>query len=139
MDKTLVLVKPDAMERELGGAILDRLQRAGLKMVALRMLHMDKAMAQKHYAVHTEKPFFNDLVNYITSTPIVAAVFAGDDAVKTARQAMGATDPAKADKGTIRGDFGIDIEHNSVHGSDSNENAATEINLFFQPAEIFES
>jgi nucleoside-diphosphate kinase len=139
MDKTLVLVKPDAIERELAGAILDRLQRAGLKLVAVRMLHMDKAMAQKHYAVHTDKPFFNDLVDYITSAPIVAAVFAGNEAVTIARQAMGATDPAKADKGTIRGDFGIDIEHNSVHGSDSNENAVTEINLFFQPVEIFGS
>ena len=139
MEKTLVLVKPDAMERELAGAILDRLQRAGLKLVALRMLHMDKAMARRHYAVHAEKVFFYDLVDYITSTPIVAAVLAGEGVVAVARQAMGATDPAKAEKGTIRGDFGIDIEHNSVHGSDSNENAATEIALFFKETEIFES
>jgi nucleoside-diphosphate kinase len=139
MEKTLVLVKPDAMERELGGAILDRLQKAGLKLVALRMLHMDKALAERHYAVHAEKPFFKDLVSYITSTPIIAAVFAGPDAVAVARKTMGATDPAKSEAGTIRGDFGLDIEHNSVHGSDSNETAATEIKLFFKETEIFES
>lgn len=137
MEKTLVLVKPDAMKRELGGAILDRLQKAGLKLVALRMLHMDKDLAERHYAVHTDKPFFNDLVSYITSAPIIAAVFAGQDAVAAARKTMGATDPAKSEKGTIRGDFGLSLEENSVHGSDSDENAAKEISLFFKPGEIF--
>lgn len=137
MEKTLVLVKPDAMERELGGAILDRLQKSGLKLVALKMLHLDRAMAERHYAVHADKPFFHDLVDYISSAPIIAAVFAGPDAVAVARRAMGATDPAKAAPGTIRGDFGRDIEHNSVHGSDSGETAAMEIKLFFQEDEIF--
>ncbi len=137
MEKSLVLIKPDAMERELAGAILGRLQAAGMKLAAVRMLHLDRAMAERHYAIHREKPFFNDLVNYITSSPIVAAVFAGDNAVEAIRQIMGPTDPAKAGPGTIRGDFGIDIEKNSVHGSDSNENAAQEISLFFSPDEIF--
>ncbi len=138
MEKTLVLIKPDAMERGLAGVILDRLQKTGLKLVALKMLRMDEAMARRHYAVHADKPFFNNLVQYITSAPIVAAVFAGEGAVAVARQAMGTTDPAKSEKGTIRGDFGIDIERNSVHGSDSNETAATEIALFFDRSEIFE-
>ena len=137
MEKSLVLIKPDAMERELAGAILGRLQAAGMKLAAVRMLHLDRAMAERHYAIHREKPFFNDLVSYITSSPIVAAVFAGDNAVETIRQIMGPTDPAKAGPGTIRGDFGINIEKNSVHGSDSDENAAQEINLFFRPDEIF--
>jgi nucleoside-diphosphate kinase len=137
MEKSLVLIKPDAMARELAGAILGRLQAAGMKLAAVRMLHLDRAMAERHYAIHREKPFFNDLVNYITSSPIVAAVFAGDNAVETIRQIMGPTDPAKAGPGTIRGDFGINIEKNSVHGSDSDENAAQEINLFFRPDEIF--
>jgi len=137
MEKSLVLIKPDAMERELAGAILGRLQAAGMKLAAVRMLHLDKDMAERHYAIHREKPFFNDLVKYITSSPIVAAVFAGDNTVEAIRNIMGATDPAKAEPGTIRGDFGINIEKNCVHGSDSNENAVQEINLFFRPDEIF--
>ena len=137
MEKSLVLIKPDAMERELAGAILGHLQAAGMKLAAVRMLHLDKDMAERHYAIHREKPFFNDLVKYITSSPILAAVFAGDNAVEAIRNIMGSTDPAKAAPGTIRGDFGIDIEKNSVHGSDSNENAAQEIKLFFRPDEIF--
>ena len=137
MEKSLVLIKPDAMERELAGAILGRLQAAGMKLAAVRMLHLDKDMAERHYAIHREKPFFNDLVKYITSSPIVAAVFAGDNTVEAIRNIMGATDPAKAEPGTIRGDFGINIEKNCVHGSDSTENAVQEINLFFRPDEIF--
>ena len=137
MQRSLVLVKPDAMERELAGEIVARLQKLGLKLVALKLLHADKALARKHYAVHREKPFFNDLVTYITSAPIVAAVFQRENAVETIRKAMGATDPAKSEKGTIRGDFGESLERNSVHGSDSPENAEIEISLFFKPEEIF--
>lgn len=137
MERTLVLVKPDAMQRDLAGTIISRLEKLGLKLVALKMLHPDKALAQKHYAVHKDKPFYNDLVEYITSAPIVAAVFEGENAVEAARKAMGATDPARAEKGTIRGDFGLSIEKNSVHGSDSPENAETEISLFFTKEEIF--
>jgi len=101
------------------------------------MLHMDKALAEKHYAVHRDKPFFEGLVNYITSTPIIAAVFEGEGAVNAIRKLMGATDPVKAEAGTIRRDFGLDIEHNTVHGSDSLETAEMEINLFFTEDEIF--
>jgi len=136
MERTLVLVKPDAMKRELAGAILERLQSKGLKLTALKMLHMDEALAKKHYAVHEGKPFFNDLLEYITSGPIVAAVFEGDNAVERARKTMGATDPSKAKAGTIRADFGQDIQNNAVHGSDSAENARIEINNFFTAKEI---
>ncbi|MFC1861389.1 nucleoside-diphosphate kinase [Chloroflexota bacterium] len=139
MERSLVLVKPDGMERNLAGAVIARLQERGFRMVALKMLHMDKALARKHYAIHEDKPFFNDLVGYISSTPIVAAVFAGENAVDAIRKVMGATDPAKAETGTIRGDFGVDIEHNTVHGSDSIENAEKEISLYFTRDEIFDT
>jgi len=137
MERSLVLVKPDAMKRKLAGAIIARLEKLGLKLVALKMLHADKALARKHYAVHKDKPFYDDLVNYISSAPIVACVFEGKGAVEAIRKAMGATDPAKAEKGTIRGDLGESIEHNSVHGSDSPATAEEEIKLFFSPGEIF--
>lgn len=137
MERSLVLIKPDAMERGLAGAILSRLQREELKLVALRMLQMDKSLAERHYAVHKGKSFFRDLVDYITSTPIVAAVFEGEGAVARIRKVMGATDPAKAAPGTIRKDYGLDIQRNSTHASDSPENAAKEIVLFFTKQEIF--
>ena len=137
MERSLVLVKPDAMQRGLAGTIIGRFEAAGLKLVALKMLHMDRALAGRHYAIHQDKPFFADLVNYITSSPIVAAVFEGDNAVEAIRKIMGATDPAKAEPGTIRGDYGMDIERNSTHGSDSRENAVNEIALFFTEGEIF--
>jgi nucleoside-diphosphate kinase len=137
MERSLVLVKPDAMKRNLAGAIISRLEKLGLKLVATKMLHADKALARKHYAVHKEKPFFNDLVNYITSAPIIACVFEGPNAVETIRKAMGATDPAQAEKGTIRADYGESLERNSVHGSDSPDNAEIEISLFFTPEEIY--
>ncbi len=136
MDKTLILVKPDATERNLGGAILARFEAAGLKLVALKMLQVDEPLAHKHYAIHTGKSFFKDLIEYITSYPIIAAVFEGENAVEKARQTMGATDPKKANPGTIRKDYGLDIQRNSVHGSDSPENAAIEINLYFKAEEI---
>ena len=138
MEKSLVLIKPDAMERGLATEILSRLEGAGLKMVALRMLHMDRALAERHYAIHKDKPFFKDLVDYIITTPIVAAVFAGENAVGKIRELMGATDPAKAAKGTIRKDFGLDIQRNSTHASDSPENAEKEIGIFFSKKEIFD-
>jgi len=137
MQKTLVLIKPDAMQRGLANTILSRLEKLGLRLAALRMLHIDKALAERHYAIHRDKPFFKDLVGSITSTPIVAAVFEGENAVERARKAMGVTDPAKAEAGTIRGDFGISIEKNSVHGSDSPQTAEYEISLFFNENEIF--
>ncbi len=137
MEKSLVLIKPDAMQRGLAGTIITRLEKQGLKLVAIRMLHLDKALAQRHYAIHKDKPFFNGLVDYISSAPIVAAVFEGEGAIAVIRKTMGATNPAKAEAGTIRGDFGVDIEHNSVHGSDSAETAEKEIKLFFSKDEIF--
>ena len=138
MERSLVLIKPDAMQRGLAGTIIGRLQGEGLKLLALKMLHMDKALAERHYAVHREKPFFKDLVYYIISTPIVAAVFEGQGAVERIRKLMGATDPAKAAPGTIRKDFGLDVQRNSTHASDSPENAEKEIALFFTKKEIFD-
>ncbi len=138
VERTLILVKPDAIERNLGGAVLSRLEAAGLKIVALKALRVDEPLAHKHYAVHAGKAFFKDLIDYITSYPIIAAVFEGQDAVAVARKAMGATDPKKAEPGTIRRDLGIDLQRNSVHGSDSPENAKIEIGLFFKPSEFIE-
>jgi len=137
MERSLVLIKPDAIQRGLAGEIISRLERKGLKIVAMKMLHMDKNLAQRHYAIHKGKAFFDDLVNFITSSPIIAIVFQGKNAVEIIRQMMGETDPAKAQSGTIRGDFGIDIGHNLVHGSDSLGNASKEIDLFFSAEEIF--
>ncbi len=138
MERSLVLIKPDATERGLSGTILGRLEKEGLKLTALRMLHMDRALAERHYAIHRDKPFFKDLVEYITSTPIVASVFEGEDAVERIRKVMGATDPAKAEAGTIRSEFGLDVQRNSTHASDSPENAEKEIKLFFSDDEIFD-
>jgi nucleoside-diphosphate kinase len=137
MERSLVLIKPDAMKRNISGAIIQRFEQKGLRVVALKMLHMSEALAKRHYAVHEGKPFYNDLVKYITSTPIIAIVLEGEKAVESIRKIMGATDPKKAEKGTVRADFGIDLQNNSVHGSDSPENAAKEIKLFFTDKEIF--
>jgi nucleoside-diphosphate kinase len=136
MERSLVLVKPDAMQRRLAGVIISRMEKRGLNIVAMKLLQMDKALAKQHYAVHKDKPFFNDLVEFITSRPIIAAVFEGEKAIDAIRQTMGATDPVKAAPGSIRGDFGLDIQQNLVHGSDSAENAEREISLFFKPEEI---
>ena len=138
MERSLVLVKPDAMQRGLAGVIISRLEKRGLKIVAMKMLQMDKTLAQRHYAIHKDKPFFNDLVEFITSSPIIAAVFEGEKAVEAIRQTMGATDPTKASAGSIRGDFGLNVQQNLVHGSDSAENAEKEISLFFSPEEILD-
>lgn len=138
MQKSLVLIKPDAMQRSLAGTIISRIEKQGLKPVALKMLHMDEALAKRHYAIHAGKPFFEGLINYITSTPIIAVVFEGEDAMEAIRKTMGATDPAEAEPGTIRADFGMDIQNNAVHGSDSVETAESEIKLFFAGDEIFD-
>ena len=136
MERTLILVKPDGVQRCLAGDIISRLERRGLKIAGLKMLQMDKALAEKHYAVHKEKPFFNDLVKFITSGPIIAAVLEGENAIESTRQTMGATDPKKAAPGTIRADLGINMEHNLIHGSDSPENAEKEIGIFFKQGEL---
>ena len=131
MERTLILVKPDAMQRGLAGEVLSRLERRGLRIVALRLLHVDEALAKQHYGEHEGKPFFNGLVEYITSSPIIAAVFEGTNAVAAARQSMGSTNPVESAPGTIRGDFGLEVGRNLVHGSDGPESAAREIALFF--------
>lgn len=138
MEKSLVLIKPDAMQRGLAGEIVTRLERKGLKIIAMKMLQMDKNLAQRHYAIHKGKAFFDRLVDFITSSPTIAIVFQGKDAVGVIRRTMGETDPVKAQAGTIRGDFGLDIEHNLIHGSDSAENASKEIELFFSTEEIID-
>ena len=138
MERSLVLIKPDAVQRALAGQIISRLERKGLKIVAMKMLHIDKNLAERHYAIHKGKAFFDDLVSFITCSPLIAIVFQGENAVQMIRQMMGETDPAKASSGTIRGDFGIDVAHNLVHGSDSTENASKEIDLFFSAKEILD-
>jgi nucleoside-diphosphate kinase len=131
VQRTLVFAKPDAVQRGLVGEVISRLESKGLKIVALRMLQMDRAMAERHYDIHRDKPFFSSLVDFIISGPIVAAVVEGREAVDTVRGMMGATDPLKSAPGTIRGDFGTEVQENLVHGSDSEENARTEIAHFF--------
>ena len=137
MERTLVIVKPDAMQRGLMGTILSRLEQRGLKVVGMKLIHIDQALAQEHYAIHRGKPFFEGLVRYITSCPVVVAVFEGPQAVTAVRQSMGATSPLNAAPGTIRGDYGLEIGRNLVHGSDSVENAQKEISLFFRPEELY--
>lgn len=138
MEKSLVLIKPDAMRRNLAGKIISRIEEKGMALLALKMLRMDESLAGRHYAVHADKPFYDSLVAYITSAPIIAAVFGGENAVRVVRKTMGATDPARAKPGTIRWDFGLSIEHNCVHGSDSAATAEQEIKLFFTDDEIFD-
>jgi len=129
--RTLVLIKPDAFERKLAGEILARFERKGLRIVALRQVHIDEDFAGRHYAEHAEKPFFGELVEFITGGPLVAAVFEGPDAVAAARQVIGATNPLEAAAGSIRGDLAVEVTFNLVHGSDSDESAGREIALWF--------
>lgn len=136
MQQTLVLLKPDAVQRRLVGEIVSRLEQRGLTIVATKMILVDKELANRHYAIHKDKPFFVELVGFITSSPIIAAVFEGQNAVEVVREAMGETDPAHARPGTIRGDLAQDITHNLIHGSDSEETARKEIDLFFSKEEI---
>ena len=131
MDKTLILVKPDAFARNLTGEIIARFERKGLRIVALRHMTMDTQLAEQHYAEHDGKPFFGELVEFITSAPLVAMVLEGEQAITAARQVIGATNPLEAAPGSIRGDYALEIGQNLVHGSDSPESAAREIGLFF--------
>lgn len=137
MEKTLSIIKPDAMVRNLQGAVLKMIQDSGLKIVAQKMIHLTKAQAQAFYAVHKERGFFDELCESMITSPVSVQVLAGNDAIKKYRDLMGATNPANADEGTIRKAFGESIEGNSVHGSDSAENAKTEISFFFADNEIF--
>jgi nucleoside-diphosphate kinase len=136
MERRLVLVKPDAMQRGLAGEILARLERRGLRVVGLKLMQVDRALAERHYGEHAGKPFYEGLVEYITACPIVAAVFEGTDAVEAVRTTMGKTNPREAAPGTIRGDLGLEIGRNLIHGSDSLASAEREVGLFFSPAEL---
>jgi nucleoside-diphosphate kinase len=131
VERTLVLIKPDAMQRGLAGEIISRLERRGLKIAAIRLMRVTPALAKQHYAEHDGKPFFKGLVSYITSSPIIAAVFEGNGAIKAVRQTMGATNPLEAATGSIRADFGLEKGRNLTHGSDSPASAKREIALFF--------
>lgn len=129
--RTFVMVKPDGVRRGLVGEVVSRLERKTLSIVAMRAFTIDKELAQRHYAEHVDKPFFGELVSFITSGPVVAMCIEGEDAVSVCRTLIGATDPVKADPGSIRGDFGLIITENIVHGSDSPESAARELDLYF--------
>ena len=131
MDRTLILVKPDAFERGLTGEVIASFERKGLRISAMKHMTLDRNLAELHYAEHREKPFFGDLVEFITSGPLVAFVLEGYEAVKAARQVIGATNPIEAAPGSIRGDFALEVGQNMVHGSDANESAAREAALFF--------
>jgi len=131
MERTFVMIKPDGVQRGLIGEIIHRFERRGLKIVSMKLVHVSQELAEKHYAVHKGRPFYNALISYITSGPVVAMVLEGSNAITVARNTMGATNPAEASPGTIRADFGIEIGRNLVHGSDGPETAAFEIDLWF--------
>jgi nucleoside-diphosphate kinase len=136
MQRTLVLLKPDAVQRRLVGNLIERLERKGLRIVGMKFVQPSRSLAEKHYAVHRGKPFFEDLLKFLTSGPTVALCLEGREAVAVVRTLMGPTDGAKAPPGTIRGDFGLSVQNNLVHGSDSLENAELEIALWFSPDEL---
>jgi len=137
LERTLSIIKPDAVKKNLIGQILARFERAGLQIVAARMTHLSRAQAEGFYAVHRNRPFFKDLVEFMISGPVLIQVLEGDNAITRNRELMGATDPKKADKGTIRADFADSIDANAVHGSDSVENASTEVAYFFPACEVY--
>ena len=136
MEQTLVLVKPDGVQRGLVGEIVGKLEKRGLKLVGLKLLQVDEDLAHRHYGEHVDRPFFPGLVSFITSGPVVAMAWEANNAVEIVRSTMGPTNPAVAGPGTIRGDLGVDIGRNLIHGSDSAESAERELALFFQPGEI---
>ncbi|MCB0077855.1 MAG: nucleoside-diphosphate kinase [Anaerolineales bacterium] len=135
MERTLIIVKPDGVQRGLTGEIISRFERRGLKVVALKMLQVDRGLAEEHYAVHKGRPFYDGLIEYIVSAPVVVMALEGKNAVKAARQTIGATNPLEAAPGTIRGDYGMEIGRNLIHGSDSVENGETELALWFSAAD----
>jgi nucleoside-diphosphate kinase len=138
VERTLVLVKPDGVQRRLVGEVITRFERRGLHLVALKLVIIDRDLAERHYAEHRGKPFFAGVIDFITSAPVVAMVWEGDDAVAQVRSMMGATNPSAAAPGSIRGDLAVSIGNNVVHGSDSPQRAAEEVALFFQSAELVE-
>ena len=136
MERTLIIIKPDAVQRGLIGKIVARFERRGLRIAAMKLMHIDEALAQRHYAIHEGKPFYEPLIAYITSSPVVVMVLEGNDAIEIVRRTMGATNPADAAPGTIRADFGLEIGRNLVHGSDGPDTAKFEVSLFFDEEEI---
>lgn len=136
-ERTLSIIKPDAVAKNIIGEIYARFEKAGLRIIAARMLHLSRAQAQAFYAIHKERPFFNDLVSFMMSGPVMVQVLEGENAIMKNRELMGATDPKEADCGTIRADFADSIDANVVHGSDGPDTAEQEINFFFKPDEIF--
>ena len=136
IERTFVMVKPDAVKRRLIGEIISRLEKVGLRIVAMRMLQLSKAMAEEHYAIHKDKPFFDGLVKFISSGPVVAMVVEGKDAVKRVRKLAGATKPMEAEVGTIRGDLAMEIGRNVVHAADSPENAKIEYSIYFKASDF---
>jgi nucleoside-diphosphate kinase len=136
MERTLVIIKPDAVQRGLIGPVLTRLERRGLRFAAMKLIQITPELAARHYAVHQGKPFYDGLIEFITSGPVVVAVIEGPDAIDTVRKTMGATNPAQADPGTIRADFGLEIGRNLVHGSDGPDTAAYEIPLYFSEEDL---
>jgi nucleoside-diphosphate kinase len=136
MQRTLILLKPDAVQRRLVGAVIQRFEKKGLRLVGMKLVHPSLDVAQKHYAVHKGKPFYESLLKFLTGGPTVALVWEGREAVAVARTLMGPTDGTKAPPATIRGDFALSVQNNLVHGSDSPENAAAEIALWFTPEEL---
>jgi len=137
-EQTLVMVKPDGVQRQLVGEVISRLERKGLKLVALKMMHISPELAEKHYDVHAGKPFYNSLIKFITSGPVVAGIWQGADCINIVRKVVGATSPKDARPGTIRGDLVIDTGYNIIHASDSIETAQREIGLFFPETEIMD-
>jgi nucleoside-diphosphate kinase len=131
LERTLILVKPDAFARGLTGEVIARFERKGLRIVALKHMQVERQLAEQHYAEHSEKPFFGELVDFITGGPLVAMVLEGHEAVKAARQVIGATNPLEASPGSIRGDYALEVQTNLVHGSDGPESSAREVGLFF--------
>ncbi len=131
MERTLILVKPDAFARGLSGEVIARFERKGLRIVALKHMQVERSLAEQHYAEHSEKPFFGDLVDFITGGPLVAMVLEGYSAISAARQVIGSTNPLEASPGSIRGDYALEVQTNLVHGSDGPESSAREIGLFF--------
>jgi nucleoside-diphosphate kinase len=136
LERTLVIIKPDAVQRGLIGEIVTRFERRGLRIAALKLIHIDEALARRHYAIHEGKPFYEPLIRYITSSPVVVTVLEGNDAIEIVRRTMGATNPTEATPGTIRADLALEIGRNLVHGSDGPETAAFEVPLFFTEDEI---
>ena len=136
MERTLILLKPDALQRGLAGEIITRMEQRGLKIVGMKLMQLDEAFARRHYAEHEGKPFLESLISFITSGPLIAVALEGPNAIELVRNQMGATDPQKADSGTIRGDLALFVQFNLIHGSDSPESAERELGLFFGDGEL---